>query len=435
MKYIYLLSFLIISIHIAQAQQELTLHNMNGIVQSVHTNPAILPQHKVIVTLGSSYHINVKNTGFTYNQLLAQVETDESGQRVLDIGRLASDLKLNGKDYVHTSVSVDLFGLNFSAGKNRFSLNVTEHMQARLGYSKALLDLGVKGNIPGNTTSLDGYKLNGMHYREIGLGFNRKILTDDKMVVGGRVKTLFGMSNVRTIRSDVNLNTAGEEDLYAITANADILVRTTGVGMLEDGDIDYLTNMANIGLGVDLGASYQYSSTLSFSASIVNLGYIKWKEGVTNYESNGEYTFTGIDNNELFNGSFEFDATEVIDSITNVFEFEESTESYSTSLPTQVYLTGSYQLAPKTAASATLYSDFVGGFRKGMSMGITQTVGRWFQASASYTMHARSYNNLGLGLAVGTGFQFYAVTDNLISLMQPGNAKLVNMRTGFNFLF
>ncbi|MDF9799059.1 hypothetical protein OKW21_004322 [Catalinimonas alkaloidigena] len=435
MKYIYLLSFLIISVHGVQAQQELTLRNMNGVVQSAHTNPSSVPMHKMILTLGSSYHVNVKNTGFTYNQFLAQVETTETGQRVLDIGRLANDLKLNGKDYVHSSASADIFGLNFKAGKNRFSLNITEHVQARLGYSSSLLDLAVEGNTPGSTTSLDGYKLNGMHYREIGLGFNRKILAEDKLVVGGRIKTLFGMSNVRTVRSNVNLHTAGEEDLYAITADADILVRTAGVDMLEEVDIDYLTNMANLGLGLDLGASYQYSSALSFSASIINLGYIKWKEGVTNYKSQGVYTFTGINNNELFSGSFEFDETEVIDSIASVFEFDETNEAYSTSLPTQIYLSGSYQLASKTMASATLYSDFMGGFRKGMSLGVTQTLGRWFQASASYTMHARSYNNLGLGIAMGTGLQFHAVTDNLLALMQPGNAKLANMRAGFNFLF
>ncbi len=436
MKYFYLIGLLALScINVAKAQQELTLHNMNSIFQSAHTNPAIIPRHKVIVSLASSYHINAKNTGFTYNQLLAQVETDETGQRILDLGKLAGNLKLNGKDYVQTSASVDIFGLSFGVGKNRFSLNVTEHMQARLGYSKALLGLAVEGNIPGSTTSLSGYHLNGTHYREIGLGFNRKILEEDKMVVGGRIKTIFGMSNVRTIRSDVNLTTAGEDDLYAITADADILVRTSGIDMLEEGDTDYLTNMGNNGLGLDLGASYKYSNTWSFSASIINLGYINWKENVTNYTSQGEYTFTGIDNNDLFSGSFNFDETELVDSIADIFEFEETNGKYTTSLPTQVYLSGFYQLAHKTVASATLYSDFMGGFRKGMSLGVTQTVGRWFQASASYTMHARSYNNLGLGIALGTGFQLYAVTDNILALIQPGNARMVNMRTGFNFVF
>jgi len=436
MKYIYLTGLLLATIiQTAWAQQELTLHNMSSIFQSAHTNPAMQHKHKVIISLASSYQINAKNTGFTYNQVLAQVETDETGQRVLDLGQLADQLKLNGKDYVHTSASLDVFGLSFKSGKNRFSLNVTEHMQARLGYSDAILNLAVNGNVPGSTINLDGYTFNGTHYREIGLGYNRKILEDDKLIVGGRVKSLFGMSNVRTVRSDVGLTTAEENDLYEITANADILVRTSGIEMLEEGETDYITNMDNKGLGVDLGASYRYSDKWTFSASVINLGYINWKKGVTNYESKGEYVFSGIDNDELFNGNFDFDATEVLDSITSIFEFDETEGKYTTSLPTQVYLSGFYQLAHKTTASATLYSDFVGGFRKGMSLGVTQTVGRWFQASATYTMHARSYNNLGLGIAVGTGFQLYAVTDNIISLMQPGNAKLVNMRAGFNFLF
>ncbi|WPP49929.1 DUF5723 family protein [Catalinimonas niigatensis] len=437
MKYIYLIFILILSSS-AWAQQEFTLHTMDLVFQSAHTNPATLHRHKASITLASSYHINVKNTGFNYNRLAAQVETDETGQKVLDLGKLAENLKLNGKDYLHASASVDLFALSFRAGKNRFSLNLTEHMQARMGYSDALLKLAVNGNTPGSTTSLGGYKLNGMHYRELGIGFNRKILAEDKLVVGGRVKTLFGLSNVKTIRTDVNMHTADESDMYAITATSDILVRSAGVDMLEDGDLEYLLNTANRGYGIDLGASYQYSNALSFSASIVNLGYIKWKEGVTNYTSKGEYTFTGIDNNDLFNGSFSLDQTELIDSITNIFEFEETSEAYSTSLPTQMYLSGFYKVATNTTASASIYSDFMGGFRKGMALGITQQAGRWFQASATYAMHARSYNNLGLGFVLGTGgsgLQFYAITDNVLALANPGSAKMVNIRTGFNVVF
>lgn len=434
MKYIYLTAILFFSLN-AMAQQEFTLHTLDHVFQASHTNPAFSPRHKVSITLGSSYHVNLKNTGFTYNFLTSQIATDETGQRVLDLGQLSENLDLNGNDFVHGGASVDLFAISFKVAKNRFSLNLTEHLQARLNYNDGLLGMLASGNEPGSITQLGGYKINATHHREIGMGFNRSLLVDDKLVVGGRLKTLFGMANVNSVRSNVNLQTGTEAEMYEITASSDILVRTAGVDMLENGDLLYLTNMSNMGFGVDLGATYEYTRNLKFAASIINLGGIRWKEGVTNYTSNGEYTFSGIDNNDIFSGSFTFDQTEITDSLQAVFEFDETQESYSTTLPTQVYLSAFYRLALNTTASATLYSEFIKGFRRGMVLGVNQRVGRWLQASLTYAMHARSYNNLGFGLAFGSGVQLYAVTDNLLALTNPGGAKMLNVRGGFNFVF
>ena len=434
MKYLYLAVACLLSLN-TLAQQEFTLHTLDHVYQASHTNPAISPRHSVSITLGSSYHVNLKNTGFTYNFLTSQVSNDENGQRVLDLEQFAENLDLNGNDFVHGGASVDVFAVSFKVAKNRFSLNLTEHVQARLNYNDGLLGMLVNGNVPGEVSQLGGYRVNAAHFRELGVGFNRKLLVDEKLVVGGRLKTMFGLANINTVRSDVNLQTGTEAEMYEITASSDILVRTAGVDMLENGDLSYLTNTSNIGFGVDLGATFEYTRNLKFAASVINLGGIKWKEGVTNYTSNGEYTFSGIDNNDIFNGSFNFEPTEITDSIQSIFEFAETEESYSTSLPTQVYLSGFYKLALNTTASATLYSEFINGFRRGMVLGVNQRVGRWLQASMTYAMHARSYNNLGLGLVVGTGVQLYAVTDNLLALTNPGDAKMLNLRAGFNFVF
>jgi len=434
MKYIYLIGFLILSVGV-RAQQEFTLHTLDHVFQSAHTNPAIVHRHAVSVTLMSSFHLHAKNTGFTYNQIVSQIETDETGQRVLNLGQLAENLNLKNKELIHAGASVDLFALSFRAAKNRFSLNVTEHFQSRLVYNDGLLDMINEGNTPGGVTRLGGYNLNGSHYREIGLGYNRKMLADDKMVIGGRIKGLIGLANVRTIRSDVNLHTGSEQDMYEITASSDILVRTAGLELAEEGDMDYLLNTNNRGLGLDLGATYQFSEDIKFSASLINLGFISWKEGITNYESNGEFTFRGIEQDNLFDESFTFDETEIIDSLTNIFEFEETNTQYRTSLPTQMYLSAFYQLARNTTASATLYSEFISGMRRGLVLGINQKAGRWFQTSLTYAMHARSYNNLGLGIVIGTGLQFHVVTDNLLAVVQPGNTRMMNLRGGFNFAF
>ncbi|MFP4088912.1 MAG: DUF5723 family protein [Cyclobacteriaceae bacterium] len=407
---------------------------MHHTFQSMHTNPATDLPHKASITLASSVQLGLKNTGFTYNTLTSQIREGENG-RYLDLNELSNNLRLNGRDYMHLNASFDAFAVSFRAGKNRFSVNITEHINARFNYNSSLLDVLVSGNTPGSTLSTGGYKIRGMHYREYGLGYNRRILEEGKMIVGGRIKLLQGMANVNTVKTDVSLSTAGEQDMYAITASSDILVRTAGSKLSENISGDYLLNFGNTGLGVDLGATYKYSNNWTFSASLINLGSIKWKEDVVNYQSSGEFVFEGIDNNDLFSGNFEVDQGQLTDSLTQIFEFTESDEAYRTALPAQMYLTAYYQLARNTQASATYHGNMFGGLQNSLALGITQRAGKWFQVGATYSMQARAYNNLGMGIIIGNGFQLYAMSDNILAFMQPGGARTAQLRGGFNFAF
>lgn len=443
MKYSYLIfSLILLCTSSVIAQQEITLQLMNNVFQSTHMNPAIIPRNKVNITLLSSYHIDTKNTGFSYNQLLAQIEEgNEPGQRILNLESMFNNLKLDRKNYMNVGGSIDMFALGFSAGKNRFSFNITEKFQGRLYYDGSLFTTLVYGNSPETTINLSGYSFNALHYREMGFGYNRKILAQDKLVVGGRLKILSGLSNVHTQKSEISIRTGSEAEMYALTANTDILVSTAGLGLLKKGDASYFVHAKNLGLGVDLGATYQLDSKFSFAASLVNLGFIRWKNDVENYHSQGSFTFRGIEDDSVFTSSkLNVDLTQLADSIANIFEFKEDNQAYSTGLPTQMYLSSFYQLALNTTASATLYSDFIGtgSFRRGLALGIRQNVGRWLQASATYSMQARSYNNLGFGLAFSSGrggLQLYLISDNIIGLLDVGSSKLTNIRTGFNFVF
>ena len=439
MRYYYLMVGLLLATLSARAQQEMTLHLMNNVFQSSHTNPALRPKNNVHVSLLSSYQFGVSNSGFNYNQLVSQIETDEDGQKVLDISKLYNNIDLNGRDYINANGSVDIFALGFRAGKGRFSLNVTEHFQARLGYSETLLEAAVIGNTPGETLDFGGYWLKGMHYREIGVGYNRKMLEEDKLVVGGRVKTLFGMSNVNTQQANFSITTASEEELYALTLQSDMLVQTSGLESLGEGEAGYIANTKNFGLGIDLGATYRYNQKWSFSGSVIDLGFVGWKDDVKNHRSEGTFTYQGSESEgSLADDGFEIDITALADSIADTFEVVEDSAAYQTELPTKMYFTGYYRLARNTQASATLYTDYIGSFRRGLALGISQQVGRWLQAAATYSMQARSYNNLGLGLTVTTGakgLQLYAVTDNVMALANPGGAKVASIRGGFNFVF
>ncbi len=439
MKYLFTLITFFIGFSAVNAQQELTLHLMKDVFQSTHTNPAFRARTRGSVTFLSSYHSSLRNTGFTYDQLITRNIKDEGGERTLSYEDMYNNLKLKGKDHMYTGVSFDVFALSLKIGKNRFSLNATEHIQSRVGYGSGLFQLLAEGNIPGETISFNNYNVYATQYHEIGLGFNRSFM-EDKLVVGTRLKLLYGLMNVTTKRFDAQFTTGSEAEMYEISTVADVEIQTAGTAMGDDDFVNnYLLNRNNTGFGIDLGATYKFDDKLSFSASILNLGAINWKSDVRTYTTQGEYAFKGIETDNLFSDEgFNFNPEELLDSLKSTFEVEEDTIStYKTSLPVQSYLTAYYSLGTFTTASATLYTGFMGGNSyAAMALGIQQQVGRWFNVTGTYSVQGRSFGNIGVGLGIKTGgFQLYMVTDNALAFMIPTKSKVANVRAGFNIVF
>ena len=84
---------------------------------------------------------------------------------------------------------------------------------------------------------------------------------------------------------------------------------------------------------------------ITLAASIVDLGAIKWTTNSKRFYSQGSYTYEGYDVGEALVGdsdSLDFDAA--LDTLANRLGFQSESKSYSTSLPTKIYLSGQYEI-------------------------------------------------------------------------------------------
>ena len=136
-------------------------------------------------------------------------------------------------------------------------------------------------------------------YAEIGVGFARNI--NSRLTVGGRVKALLGIGNLKldinniTVTSNltgydgVDWDNLTPEQVNNLRGNAEIKVDATlenSSKLIElsehDGVIDEIEfgsfGLAGYGLGIDLGASYKVMDKLTVSASILDLGFMKWSK-------------------------------------------------------------------------------------------------------------------------------------------------------------
>ena len=424
------------------AQQDFTLYHMRFIPQFSYTNPASMPKSKFHIGLPaiSSIYLSAGNSGFKYNDVI-QKRADDS--LVINMDNLIS--KLKQKNYFTTSAHIDLLSFGFKVNKNYFSFNVTEKINSRFIYPKALIQLVWEGNgrnLLGERANMDGLGYDFMHYREYGLGYAREI--NEKLTVGIKAKYLYGMENIWTKKSVLGLTT--DSVTFELTADGSMEINTSGVNQLTDPDYSfeptsYAFKLKNHGAGIDLGAKYKINEKFGVSASIIDLGFIEWKDDVKNFKQEEfEFTFRGVNLNELIaqgDTTGENTMTALTDSLKKVFVLQESYNRYTTSLTSRAYLGGTYAINKQNFAGILVHGEIVKKqIRPSLSLSYNTQIKDWLSASVSYSIYNRSYNNLGAGLSVNIWpLQIYVVSDNILAPMLPHTAKNAHIHFGINLTF
>ena len=424
------------------AQQDLTLYNMEVVPQRMYVNPAFFPSYsKVNIGLPaiSSNYLSLSNSGFKYSDLVRHRADDSL---YIDYNNMLS--KLAKRNYISSSIRIDLLSFGFAVKNNYFSFNATEKIDVRFSYTKDFMSFLGKGN--GASLGQEqnfGFGLNMTHYREYGLGYSRKI--DDRLTVGGKVKYLYGMENISTERSNVSLTTDPND--FSLTAKSDIKINMSGLDSTSTNNISkdpsaYLSKRKNNGMGIDLGGTYKLTEKISLSASMIDLGFIKWKDdshmNIQSHDKNASFTYKGIDLNNFINKDSTNNPTKkVTDSLQKVFKLDSTHNTYTTKLSTQLYLGGNYYFREKINVGAVAYGQFFDKkIHPALALSFNQRLGRWLNYSVSYSMYNRSYNNIGLGMGLNLGpVQLYTVSDNLLGAIFPQNTKNLHLHFGINLTF
>lgn len=422
----------------ASAQQDLTMYNMEVVPQRMYANPAFIPSYSRInigLPLLSSEYLNFSNSGFKYSDLIKHKGDSLS----VDYNNMLS--KLASNNYLCGAYQPDLLSFGFKIKKNYFSFNATEKVNFNFRYPKNFMEFIWKGNggLLGDQVNLN-FGLNFSHYREYAVGFAREI--NDKLTVGGKLKYLYGMENISTETFDVSLTT--DPNYFAITGKSDIKIHTSGLDSNSTQNInfkDYAFKRKNKGMGIDLGGVYKYNDKFTFSASVIDLGFIRWKEAPTTYQShdvNGKFTYQGLDLNQFVSNDSSSNSIKIMtDSLAKIFKIDTVNANYTTRLSTQIYLGGNYNITEKSNAGILFYSQiFDKSIHPGLALSYNQRVGKWLDFSASYSIYNRSYNNIGLGVALNAGpVQLYIVSDNVLGAIFPQNTKNIHLHFGINLTF
>lgn len=385
-------------------------------------------------------------------------ETDEEGYpTVLTATKFVNSLA--DKNYLGVYDDIELLGFGFRAGDN-FFMSVDYRQRANLDfiYSRDVLGLPIYGNMAYVDAPADmNLAINMNAYQELGISFRNQV--NDHFSWGMRPKLLFGIANVNTQNLSAQISTDPTDYTiamtYAAAMRASAIVpfsmtfnREDGFQFDVDNDVKKILKNAykNVGFGFDFGITYKFKESFGLSASVLDLGFIKWKTSTVSMSSvlddagdlynDGSLTFSGLSQSQiqsLMNGE---NISDMLDTLAQYFPLDITpTGSYATALTPRVVLQADYEFAKFHRVSAATQFRFAKNyFQPSLTLAYDGLFFNSIDVCVAYTIQRNSYDNLGVGVGFNLGYlNIYAGTQNIIAAFSVKNASQLTATAGVVF--
>ena len=439
--------------------QDNTMYQLHQLPQANILNPAVDFGCKLYVELPviSSIQFAYNNTSFTYQDLIHQGTGQRADSLIIDLDNLYGNLRKNNA--IRSEFQNVILGAGFHWKKYFISARIYQAHHAGLFYQKELIALKDGNWDTANDSpvsfSLSKNEANAISYLGFSLGVSKQF--NESVRVGAKINYLKGMINATTVESDLNIVTSdrpvtvGVNTNYEINASMPLDYTRDSLGRIYSARPVFDNFMGNYifnknrGLAIDLGIVYDYYPKLKLSASILNLGFIRWKTNAVKYKANGSINLIGVDLDQYVNNSTDF-LQLLRDTIQNSFNYTDSPTKYFTALPVDIYAGGNYEITSK------LHVGLVGNlyvYNYATFPTLTATINvkpnSLIDLTGSISYANRTLRNIGFALVLGNApVNFYIATDifpvNYVvddqsGLLFPSQSRSFNVRFGFNLVF
>ena len=368
------------TVHCAGYAQFLrTSYFMEGTHYRQQLNPALAPGRGYLnLPVIGTFNASVNSSTLGYQDVMDIIDNTEGGDFFKSDAFIN---KLDNLNNLNVNLSTDILSAGWYKGKNFWSFNIGLRNDIGASIPKGMFEfmremdgLSAYDNLErlSNINQKVGHQFLEINsYAEVGVGLARNIT--ERLTVGARVKALLGVGNLKldinNIAVNSNLSGYNTGDLNDLNGRAEIRVDATlenSSKLIElsedDGVIDEIEfgtfGLAGYGLGIDLGASYKLMDKLTLSASLLDLGFMKWSKNNTSVAK-----ATANQSYDLTNSS---DRYEFVDKVASgeVLNFDmlnmtldkSAQKDRSTSLTSTLVLGAEYELLGDLLAVGALYT-------------------------------------------------------------------------------
>ncbi len=441
---------------VSLGQNKPILYDFADLPQSSLLNPALDNQNKfhVGIPLVSGFYSEYGNTGFTLHNLFADDGTtfNDKVNRVLN--------QMNSRDFGTLNTQIEVLNAGVRVNKDIYiSFGFYHEIDAIAYYPRDVITLMNEGNSAyvGRIFSISqlNFKFDAMGVTHVGA----TVKLNENVTVGGRLKMYSSAANIQSRNNVGSFTTVlGSNNIYThYLNNLDINFYSSGFfrdnEFITDGS-SYLNNTffgKNAGLGIDLGVSYAISPQLQFSASLLDFGYISYKEDNQNTSIKGSISFEGVD--------FAYDPNnprnywgEISDAFKAQVPITDNQDAYSSMRPakfnaamkysfgerrSKVCYDNSYEDFYTDAVGVHLFTVFRPLFPQVALTGFYQkSLSDKIHAKVTYTVDDYSFHNLGFGFSMQLSkLNLYTTFDNILNYGNITETNNVSFQFGANIIF
>jgi len=449
--------------------------------------------YSVSQNLNSAYFME----GFTYGHELNPAR-DYSHKSYFSLPLLPSNMNIstrgnmsltdfyyknpNGKGlvtYLHPSISVedalkefhennkllsdvryDLLSVGFHSlkGFNTITLAVRANVGANVPYDL----FSLSKNLQNQDYDISEMDATASSWIELGLGHSHQVTS--ALRIGGKMKILLGAAYARMNMKDLSLKLSGENQWIA-TAHAEIEAGVKGFtwgepetnnyndpqkGTYQQIDFDNIdVNRIGLnggGVAFDMGVEWDLDKNdvlkgFKMSASLLDLGFIRWKNVSTAKNNGDDFIFEGFNNIKVKNGDgtkFEDQTDNLGDQLTDLYSLQDmGVVSKTRALGATMNIGLEYQPIKllKLGLLSTIRIQGNFGWHEERIIA-TLTPCKWFDVSGSGSIGSLG-GNLGWVINIHPkGFNFFLGSDHCLGKLSKQGIPLrsnYNICLGFNF--
>lgn len=439
------------------SQNKQILYNFTSAPQSLMTNPGSDVKYSwyVGIPLLSGFSSNVGSSGFSAFDLFADNGVDFNAK----LRNVVFSASRNDK--VSINEQLEIFSGGFKLGDwqegSYLSFGIYQEMDVFTYFPKDYAILALDGNKDylGKVFDLGDLNFRGELLSVFHLGIHKNV--NERLILGARGKIYSSIFNVTSTKNSGYFYTVqGTNSIYDQVISSDMLVDTSGFTNYTD---NYTGNAksdimkkallgGNLGLGLDLGLTYYPQENIQFTASLIDIGFIKHTKELQSYRYKGYFENEGVtpdfvagNTNDLvqeFNDAIPLDSLNYKYNTWRPLKFNSSIQySFGDGRSSDCNCVGGNEIVYKNSVGAHL---FVMSTPRTPLMALTAYYRRKIfdslEMKATYTVDSFSSKNIGLGLSTTLGkVNFYVLADNLLEYRDISKANSLSFQLGFNIVF
>lgn len=354
---------------------------------------------------------------------------------------------LSNRTMLNANLDINLLGVGFRVKKTYHTIDVSLRANADATLPGDIFRFMKVGGSDGNSVyNLSNLGLSNDSYAQIAYGFSRRFY--DKFNVGIRLKALVGVESIRMNISDLTLKM--DSDQWMVNAAGGATMSSIPAGLVNKEEIDIMKELTaiakspNIGVAMDFGVSVDLFEYLTLSASILDLGYINWKNSEVYSLSSEPWVYEGfefsLDESSSSNLDEQFDSK--LSELLALFNFDDLTPDVKSKHKQSLSMTlhvGAEARMPfyerlSVGALATHRFNGVHSWTEGrFSLNLAPL--RWLSLAANYAISDFGHSFGGALNIHPKGFSMFLGTDSFrpYTSFSPNRIPLNDLNTNFVF--